>query len=247
MGVFDNVDDIPKHCLAILVLVDAPYDNEEVMPVIDGALQELMHAIVEMADQNLDFFVKTIILTPPSAKEYTVEFPASSNDSVWQRLEIGGAKGFNGLFTEFNSMLLSKCFLSDEEKIQPPIIILLSANADIGGCKTGLDELKSNKWFRYSTKAAVDFTGGAAGTMLEDFTGNEETVLYPCDIKRLKPLLRPIRLAGLGGRIKQSLDNYAVDAYTIDSPECDGADVVEWPGFNATDVVEWPNFDDEWL
>ena len=146
MGIFDNVDDIPKHCLAILVLVDAPYDNEEVMPVIDGALQELMHAIVEMADRNLDFFVKTIILTPPSAKEYTVEFPASSNDSVWQRLEIGGAKGFNGLFTEFNSMLLSKCFLSDEEKIQPPIIILLSANADIGGCKTGLDELKSNQW-----------------------------------------------------------------------------------------------------
>lgn len=247
MGVFDNVDDFIKRCHVILVLVDAPYDNEVITPEINGVLQELMLAIVEMADENMDFFVKTIILTPPSAKEYTVEFPVSSNDCVWQRLEIGGLKGLDGLFTELNGMLLSKCFLSDEEKIQPPIIILLSANADTCDYKSALGELWCNKWFRYSIKAAVDFTGGVTGTMLEDFTGNEETVLHPCDIKRLKPLLRPIRLAGLGGRIKQSLDNYAVDAYTIDSPECDGADVVEWPGFNATDVVEWPNFDDEWL
>lgn len=251
MGVFDNVDDFIKRCHAILVLIDAPYDNEVITPEINGVLQELMLAIAEMADANIDFFVKTIILTPPSVKEYSVEIPASSNDCAWQRLEIGGASGLDGLFTEFNGMLLSKCFLSDEERIQPPVIILLSANADTGYYETSLDELKSNKTFRYSTKAAVDFTGGATGAMLEDFTGNEDTVLRPCDMERLKPLLRPIHLAGLGGRIMSYLDSYAVNAYTLDSheclAECDGTDVVEWPGFNGTDVFEWPNYDDEWL
>lgn len=59
-------------------------------------------------------------------------------------------------------------------------------------------------------------------------------------MERLKPLLRPVRLAGLGGRIMSYLDSYAVNAYTLDLHEC----LAECDG---TDIFEWPNYDDEWL
>ena len=205
MGVFDSCDLFYGYH-TILILVDAPYDNGELKVELDGILQNLLDAVREMACDNRDCTVKTVVLTPPLANGYSFDFPAMADNCIWQKLEIGKTDDLNGFFSQFNSMLSSKCLLPGKKRNLPPVIILLSAKAHSDDYEAGMEELKRNKWFCYSRRVAIDLIDGASGVLMANFTGDKDAVLYPCDMELIKKLLKPTRLIGLLGKIEEDWD-----------------------------------------
>ena len=109
---------------------------------------------------------------------------------VWKDLVAGGPTPMGEAFLGLDEKLrIDGGFMEHASGSVAPVIILLSDGEPTDNYKDGLEKLKKNKWFQVAAKVAIGF-GQANDAVLEEFTGNKETVLHTNDPEELKKLIK---------------------------------------------------------
>ena len=71
-----------------------------------------------------------------------------------------------------------------------PAIFLLTDGEPTDDYQKGLNILKQNNWFKKAIKVALAIRGDAAKSVLEEFTGTNETVLEAHNANMLRKLIK---------------------------------------------------------
>ena len=85
-------------------------------------------------------------------------------------------------------------FLSSASGSVSPAMFLLSDGGPTDDYKKALAVLKENNWYKVSAKVGVGYGTQCDDGVLEEFTGNPETVLHTNDVNDLVRLIRFVTL-----------------------------------------------------
>ena len=133
---------------------------------------------------------RTIVPQPVSTFQYT------------DITDVYGGTNYGRAFEKLNEKLSADQFMSSTAGAYTPLIVFMTDGkpSDMGLYRDYLDELKQNKWFRYSTRVGIAIEEGALSPeckrVLTEFTDNEKNVY---EAKNTVVLARQIKLVTLTG------------------------------------------------
>lgn len=199
----DDIMDVPpiaRKLGVVFFLIDASENMVgEKIDAINKAMVEIIPIIKDIANDNADVEVKVATLRFGGDARWETLLPVDLDEYKYQNISAGGETVMGKAFSELNSKLNRKAFLSSQTGNFPPIFILLSDGKSSYDYKTGLNALKQNKYFDVGIKIAFSIGEDAKGDVLEEFTGNRELVLGINNIVCLKRLNRYIDIDSYDG------------------------------------------------
>lgn len=151
-----------------------------------------------------------------TSAEIRVAIMEFSNNAHWRTLmpepvstfryvdiiDVYGGTNYGKAFEKLNEKLSADQFMSSTAGAYTPLIVFMTDGkpSDMGLYRETLDELKQNKWFRYSTRVGIAIEEGALSDdckrVLTEFTDNEKNVY---EAKNTAILARQIKLVTLTG------------------------------------------------
>lgn len=201
----DDIMDVPpiaRKLGVVFFLIDASENMVgEKIDAINKAMVEIIPIIKDIANDNADVEVKVATLRFGGDARWETLLPVDLDEYKYQNISAGGEAVMGKAFSELNSKLNRKAFLSSQTGNFPPIFILLSDGKSSYDYKTGLNALKQNKYFDVGIKIAFSIGEDAKGDVLEEFTGNRELVLGINNIVCLKRLNRYIDIDSYDGPV----------------------------------------------
>ena len=199
----DDIMDVPpiaRKLGVVFFLIDASENMVgEKIEAINKTMPEIISMIKDMADDYVDIETKIATLRFGGDARWETLLPVDLDEYKYQNISAGGEAVMGKAFSELNSKLNRKAFLSSQTGNFPPIFILLSDGKSSYDYKTGLNALKQNKYFDVGIKIAFSIGEDAKGDVLEEFTGNRELVLGINNIVCLKRLNRYIDIDSYDG------------------------------------------------
>ncbi|MDO5133194.1 MAG: VWA domain-containing protein [Eubacteriales bacterium] len=158
----------------------------------NAAMEGTIPELVSMNMENPDNEIRIAILTFDSGvKVITGETelvdPAAF---VWKDLNAFGGTSMGAAFRKMNDLLsVSNGIMDRASGSVAPVLFLLSDGEPTDDYKEGLRLLKENNWYKVAARVAVGY-GDANDAVLEEFTGNRETILHANDPVQLKEMIR---------------------------------------------------------
>ena len=97
-------------------------------------------------------------------------------------------------FLELNGKLSRNSFLTAPSASVAPVIILISDGMPTDDWKSGLAALKGNNWFVHAVKSSLAIGTELDRDVLEEFTGNPNTVLTVNNSRALHEMIRKVTI-----------------------------------------------------
>lgn len=133
---------------------------------------------------NSDYFAKSVrnidlkfaCLSFSNSCKWLYNAPLSLKDfKLDDIVSDAGLSNLGAACFELNEKILSRDFLRSSTFY--PVIILLSDGKASDDYMSGIEQLKSNRWFKYATKLALAIGDDANKDVLAEFTGDTEKVV----------------------------------------------------------------------
>jgi uncharacterized protein YegL len=160
---------------------------------VNLAIEEVIPALKEVADENTDAIIKVAVLEFSSGTRWiTQNGPEESDKFHWNYIDAAGGTDLGEACRELNTKLSRKAFMQEAAGSLAPVIFLLSDGGPTDDFDDGLAVLQQNSWYRVAGKVAIAIGDDADKGVLGKFTGNSETVIEAHDAKTLKRLIKVV-------------------------------------------------------
>lgn len=148
--------------------------------------------IIEEVDNNNKDNARIVVscLEFSTGCRWSTPTPMECSNFVWHDLQAGGLTDLGAASKELCSKMRRSEYLKSDTGHFAPVIILLSDGEPTDDYKSGIKELKGNKWFKASIKVAIAIGDDANKNILAEFVGNMETVITVHDTESLKNIIQ---------------------------------------------------------
>lgn len=169
----------PRKVFPVFFLIDISESMiGEKMDTVNRIMQEIMHDLHDLESPDFDDYY-AVLSFGAKCKWETGEEGFIPVDGIWKELSAcNGKADFDTACRMLNEKLSGRHgffkFASGRTIIEP-VIILLTDGAMNEKYKTGIEELKQNKYFKYSCKIAIIVGDAADQQLCINFTGDKET------------------------------------------------------------------------
>lgn len=190
MGLLDEAVEIPRKTMVMFFLIDTSGSmSGSSIGQVNDAMREVLPDLKDISDNNADAKIKIAVLSFSSGTEWLTPQPEDLEGYKWINLNAGGVTDLGEACKELDSKLNRNAFLQDAVGNYAPVVILISDGVPTDDFKSGLEQLKKNKWFGAAIKVALGVED-ADMDALKEFTGNTETAIFLKDKNMLKKLIR---------------------------------------------------------
>jgi len=191
MGMLDKAAVSRRMCPVIFLLDTSGSMYGEPIGAVNAAMEGVLPELISMNDNNADVEVAVAIMTFDWKVNWMTDNglvnPSNYN---WRDLNAEGGTSMGEAFVELNKALsINKGIMNRASGSVAPVLFLLSDGEPSDEYKQGLQALKENNWYKVAAKVAIGY-GDSNDSVLEEFTGNRETVLHTNDPKRLQSLIK---------------------------------------------------------
>lgn len=221
MGLFDEVDQVPRRTMVLFFVVDTSGSMEgEKIGSLNVAVQEVLPTISKISSNNADAQIKIAALEFSSSAEWMYDHPIEAEQFQWRDLEAQSLTNLGEACEELNRKLSTKGFMNEASGSFAPAIILLSDGEPTGDYKRGLGKLKENNWFKAAIKVAIAIGADANKDVLAEFTGHKECVLTVHNKEQLEKIIHFVSVTASQVASKSA-------SVGKDAPETKGDEIVE--------------------
>ncbi len=191
MSLLDNVA-IPSRTMVLFFFVDASGNMMgSKIGEVNSAIEEVIPELKDLSESNADAQIKIAVLEfSNGARWLTPNGPVEAENFFWNDIDASGVTDLGDACRMLNEKLSTKAFMSEATGSFAPAIFLLSDGGPTDEYKKGLEPLKQNKWFKKAIKVAVAIGGDADKSVLEEFTGNNESVLEVHNPAMLRKMIK---------------------------------------------------------
>jgi uncharacterized protein YegL len=224
MPLLEEITPSPRKVMTLFYLVDTSGSMAgSRIGTVNAAMEECIPLLKEVAQANDDAEIKVAILQFSSGCSWVtpISGPVGLEDIIWNDLQAGGMTEFGEALLELDKKLSRNEYLQSQTGAYAPVILLLSDGGPTDNWEVGLNQIKTNNWFKHAIKIAIDIESGSDRTVLAQFTGNSEAILDAKDTATLKKMIHKVsvRASEFQSHSKQSSD-------TITTSVQDSADIV---------------------
>lgn len=192
MGMTDKVE-VPRKVCPLIILADTSISMKgSPIGAENAALEAILPELIAMNEENPDAIIKIGILKFNSDHTWVTgqDGLVDPANYTWIDMTTDGATSLGAALREINRVLsVSHGFMKEASGSMSPVLLLLSDGEPTDSYSTALAELKKNNWYKVAAKVAIGY-GRANDAVLEEFTGNAETVLHTNDVQELKNLIK---------------------------------------------------------
>ncbi len=232
-----------KKMLPIIYVIDTSGSMKgDRIAAVNEAMHECEAILKEKAMELPDAEIKIGAITFSSGAQWiTSGGLVSLEDFYWADQTAGGVTDLGEAIKELESKLSRSGFLVSEVGYAVPVIIFMSDGYPGDDYKKALKHAnENNRWFKSAKKIAIGF-GEADNGVLEEITGNVESVITVNDLETLKKLIVAISATAsmLAGQSRMTNDNSNILATALETSEEDFMDSVQYtPDTNfGTDTI----------
>ncbi|HPT21808.1 MAG TPA: VWA domain-containing protein [Bacteroidales bacterium] len=187
-GNFLDVEAISRRTMVLIFIVDTSgsMDGEKI-GAVNEAIREVIPEIKNI--NNADAKIKIAVLDFSSGAKWIYNKPIEAENFSWSNLDAAGMTDMGKAFKLLNEKLSRTGFMNEAEGSYAPCLFLMSDGEPTDDYKSGLNDLKQNKWFKAAIKVAVAIGSDANTEVLKEFTGNSECVLTVRTPEALKKMI----------------------------------------------------------
>jgi len=192
MSLIDEVEAVPRKTMVLFFIIDTSDSMKGTrIGVLNAAIDEFVSELKDISNKNADVQIKIAALQFDSGCRWlTASGPIEAEKFHWNYIDAQGVTDFGAACKELNLKLSTKEFMSEATGSYAPAIILLSDGEPTDDWQSGLNELKKNNWFKNGIKVALAVGDDANHDVLEQFTGNVESVLEVHNRAMLKKMIK---------------------------------------------------------
>jgi len=187
-----NVGGIPRKTLTLFFLVDTSGSMKgDKIGTVNVAVRDVLPEIKEIAETQADAEIKIAVLRFSDGVEWlTPHGPEDVEHYYWEFLHADGLTAFGEACGALNAKLSKKEFMKGASSSFAPVFMLFTDGQPSDEWQGPLAELKQNPWFKLGIKAALAIGEDADKNVLEQFTGNSETVIEVRNKAKLRSMIR---------------------------------------------------------
>lgn len=189
-----GAEPIRRRSLVMFIVVDVSGSMEgSKIGSVNTSLEELMPELANVGEADAE--IKVAILTFSDMCHWLTPMPVSPDTIELKPLVADGLTNLGEACLELHKRMSRSDMMQSPGSSYAPIIILMSDGEPTDNYKTGLDELKKNKWFSTASKWAIPIGSVVDQEALIAFTGLKEAVLKPAT--RPSDLIKKIKMVAL--------------------------------------------------
>ncbi len=191
MGVYDEAVTVPRRTMVLFFIVDTSGSmSGSKIGAVNTAIEEVLPELVDISKENADAQIKIAAMDFSTGCRWITPAPIEAENFTWNYLDASGVTDLGEACIKLNEKLSRNEFMNDVVGSFAPAIFLLSDGAPTDDYIKGLSKLQENNWFKKAIKVAVAIGDDADISVLEEFTGNSESVLTVHTPEALKKMIR---------------------------------------------------------
>ena len=202
--VSDIVISLKKRAMTVIFVIDISGSMKGArIGAVNDAIRNVLPELRKREKGNTSAEIRVAIMEFSTNARWRTLVPEPVSTFQYTDItNVYGGTNYGKAFEKLNEKLSADQFMSSTAGAYTPLIVFMSDGkpSDMGLYRESLDELKRNKWFRYSTRVGIAIEDGALSDdckrVLTEFTDNEKNVY---EAKNTAVLARQIRLVTLTG------------------------------------------------
>ena len=226
MSLLEKVTPAPRKVMTLFYAVDTSGSMRgEKIGSVNSAMEEAVTVdLPDVSSANDDAEIRVAILqfstgcswiTPASG-------PIAIGDVIWTDLNAEGVTDLGEACFELDRKLSREEYLASATGAYAPVILLFSDGGPTDEWKKGLEQLKTNNWFKHAIKIAIAIGEQADKDVLAEFTGNPEAVITVNDKHTLKKLIKKVSVRA------SEFQSHGKEASAVETtPEQDSAKIAQ--------------------
>ncbi len=203
-NVSDIVTSLKKRAMIVIFIIDISGSMKGArIGAVNDAIRNVLPELKKREKGNTSAEIKVAVMEfSTNARWRTIVPQPVSTFQYTDITDVYGGTNYGRAFEKLNEKLSADQFMSSTAGAYTPLIVFMTDGkpSDMGLYRENLDELKRNKWFKYSTRVGIAIEDGALSEdcrrVLTEFTDNEKNVY---EAKNTAVLARQIRLVTLTG------------------------------------------------
>lgn len=215
MGMLDKAEISRRLCPVIFLLDTSGSMAGAPIGAVNSAMEGVLPELISMNNDNPDIEIEIAVLAFDSAFNWVTGSSLVNPESyAWNDLEASGGTSMGAAFKELDKVLsVSHGFMNRASGSVAPVLFLLTDGEPTDNHQEGLQALQANNWYKVAAKVAIGY-GQSNDSVLNEFTGNSETVLHTNDPVALKKMIRFVTItssmvASAGKGVAQPENNSA--------------------------------------
>ncbi len=198
------VTSLKKRAMIVIFIIDISGSMKGArIGAVNDAIRNVLPELKKREKGNTSAEIKVAIMEFSNNAHWRTLMPEPvSTFRYVDIIDVYGGTNYGKAFEKLNEKLSADQFMSSTAGAYTPLIVFMTDGkpSDMGLYRETLDELKQNKWFRYSTRVGIAIEEGALSDdckrVLTEFTDNEKNVY---EAKNTAILARQIKLVTLTG------------------------------------------------
>ena len=198
------VTSLKKRAMIVIFVIDISGSMKGArIGAVNDAIRNVLPELKKREKGNTSAEIKVAILEFSTNAHWRTLIPEPVSTFQFTDItDVYGGTNYGKVFEKLNEKLSADQFMSSTAGAYTPLIVFMTDGkpSDMGLYRETLDELKQNKWFRYSTRVGIAIEEGALSDdckrVLTEFTDNEKNVY---EAKNTAILARQIKLVTLTG------------------------------------------------
>lgn len=212
-SMLDRAEIVRRTCPVFFLLDTSGSMTGAPIGAVNAAMEGILPELASMNEGTADAELAVGVLTFDSAVRWVTKKDdapqlVDPNTYAWNDLSAFGATSMGAALGELKDKLsVSHGVMKSAAGSVAPVLFLLSDGAPTDEYHSALDALRKNPWFRVAVKVAIGY-GDSNDAVLEEFTGNPETVLHTNDPNDLKRLIQFVTITAtqVATSTKQGID-----------------------------------------
>ena len=200
----DIVTSLKKRAMIVIFIIDISGSMKGArIGAVNDAIRNVLPELKKREKGNTSAEIKVAIMEFSTNAHWRTLIPEPVSTFRYTDItDVYGGTNYGKAFEKLNEKLTSSQFMSSTAGAYTPLIVFMTDGkpSDLGLYREYLDQLRQNKWFRYSTRVGIVIEEGALSAdckrVLTEFTDNEKNVY---EAKNTAVLARQIRLVTLTG------------------------------------------------
>lgn len=191
----------------IFVIDNSGSMDGEKLGAVNNAIRDVMSIMPEIQEDTSDALIKISALTFSDGAKWVYNEPKTVEDFKWKDLHSEGGTNLSRAYDELSGYLKKKSNggqMPDLGGVAPIIILMTDGMPTSYDWRDHLADLRKKGWFKVALKyaLAIGIDTDEAMDVLNNFTGNNETVLKVYTAEALRKVIKVIAVTA--SKVKSS-------------------------------------------
>ena len=191
----------------IFVIDNSGSMDGEKLGAVNNAIRDVMSIMPEIQEDTSDALIKISALTFSDGAKWVYNEPKTVEEFKWKDLHSEGGTNLSRAYDELSGYLRKKANggqMPDLGGVAPIIILMTDGMPTSYDWRDHLNDLRKKGWFKVALKyaLAIGIDTDEAMDVLNNFTGNNETVLKVYTAEALRKVIKVIAVTA--SKVKSS-------------------------------------------